>query len=395
MRRKTTFVGLLAVAAMLAMAAVNGRHQAAEACFMRAPQPVQVVLDRIEVEINENVATKHYDCHFANPNGNAIVGGVCYMELDPDAQIDNLSMSIAGETVEAEILEVGKANQVFQEIVATGGSPALLEYYGNRLVRTQVPNVPAGGEAVVQLQYTQVLKPVSGVYRLSMLNTNPKMKMEVLKKAEVSIKIKSEHGVTNLYSPTHPIQIDEAVEDGIQVRWSQENYLPKNPFVIYWSLDDSKIGASVLAHREAGDEDGHFMIMVSPTMMKGDAAGAVTDDDVMAKDIVFVTDTSGSMVENNKIEQAKDALRYCVENLRDGDRFNIVDFSTTTRSFHADGLVAVDDESRAAAMKYIDDLKARGGTAIGEALTTALNQFADDDRLKMVFFTTDGLPTIG
>ena len=393
MRRTTLAFGMLALAAMLA-ANAGSPLPSAEACFMRAPQPVQVVLDRIEVEVHENVVIKKYDCHFSNPNGGVIVGGVCYMELDPEAQVDNLSMKVGGETVQAEILDVEKANQVFQDIVRNGGTPALLEYYGNRLVRTQVPNVPAGGEVVVNLQYTQIVKPVSGVYRLSMLNTNPKMDMQALKRAEVSIKFVSEHGVSNVYSPTHPITFDETVEDGIQVRWSQENYLPKNPFVIYWSLDDKDISASVLAHRESGDEEGHFMAMVSPTMVIG-ADGSGDGSPVMPKDIVFVTDTSGSMAENGKIEQAKDALKYCVENLHDGDRFNIIDFSTTTRLFK-DNMVTVDADSKAAALKYVINMKARGGTAIGEALDAALAQFlAGDERVKMILFSTDGLPTIG
>ena len=44
----------------------------------------------------------------------------------------------------------------------------------------------------------------------------------------------------------------------------------------------------------------------------------------------------------------------------------------------------------------MENLHARGGTAIQEALDNSLKQLAgDSDRLKMIVFATDGLPTIG
>ncbi len=357
------------------------------ACFMQAPLPVQVTLDRIEVEIVDGIAIKNYECHFRNPNGGAIVGGVCYMEVEPGAQIDNMAMVVNGEVVEAELLDVEKANQVFQEIIKNGGSPALLEYYGNQLIRTNVPNVPAGGTVIVRLQYTQPLRGNDGVYRLRMLNTNPKMAMQMLEHASIDITIRSSDAVTNVYSPTHNIEVEELSEaDGIHVTWSQDNYMPENAFVFYYATDPNPVGLNVLTHNEPG-EDGHFMMMLAPRL--GD------ESEVAAKDIVFCVDTSGSMLKDGKMEQAQAALRHCVRALRPGDRFNIVSFSTEARILAREGLLEVDDESRERALRYIDKLRARGGTAILESLQLSLGQFEDDERLKMVFFATDGLPTIG
>ena len=78
----------------------------AEACFMRSALPVQVWLDKVNVDIVDQVAVKTYDCRFRNPNGRAIVGGTCYMELEPGAQVDNLSVIVNGKTVQAEILDL-------------------------------------------------------------------------------------------------------------------------------------------------------------------------------------------------------------------------------------------------------------------------------------------------
>lgn len=48
---------------------------------------------------------------------------------------------------------------------------------------------------------------------------------------------------------------------------------------------------------------------------------------MQAKDICFVLDTSGSMA-GPKLEQAKHTLRFCLNNLNDGDGFEVIRFST-------------------------------------------------------------------
>ncbi len=381
----------MALVALMA-ACVGGTASIGYGCFMRSPQPVQVWLDHINVEIRDQVAVKTYNCTFKNPNAQAVVGGECFMELEPGAQVDNMTVTVDGKNMQAEILDVEKANEVFTDIVKNGGSPALLEYYGNQLITTKVPRIAPNGTVTVKLTYTTVLKKKGNVVRLQMLNTNPKASMQPLKSASVSVKIKSKEALKNIYSPTHKIKIEEDKDWDVVANWSQENYLPRHPFVLYYATDSQKVGASLVAHREF-DEDGSFMLMLSPTV--GNGSGQITDKDVLPKDVVFCVDTSGSMLQGNKIAQAKTALKYCIEHLREGDRFNIVDFSTAVRSFHEDGLIEFNPTTKRKALTYADRLAPRGGTAIQEALDLSLEHLGKSNRLQMVLFATDGLPTIG
>ena len=368
----------------------------ADACFVRSPQPVQVWLDHVRIDVINGIAAKSYECGFKNPNGGAIVGGECYMELEPGAQIDALSVSIDGKDYTAEILTVDEANEVFIDIVQKGGSPALLEYYGNQLIRTKLPHVPAGGTVVVKLRYTMPLKAAGDLYRISCLNTNPKALSQTLKAASVTIRIKSAEPVKTVYSPSHDLAFFE--EDGwdVGIKWAAENYTPLSPFVLYYQTAPGKLAASLLAHRPPG-EDGSFLLILSPT--RGIKAADLSAGDVLPKDVVFCVDTSGSMLADGKMEQAKSALRYCVEQLRPGDHFNIVSFGTAVKSYQDTGLAEVNDSHRTAALAYIDALHARGGTAIGKALETAFGQLNShgpaSDRMPMLLFATDGLPTIG
>ncbi len=70
----------------------------------------------------------------------------------------------------------------------------------------------------------------------------------------------------------------------------------------------------------------------------------VKEQKVVLKDVAFVLDTSGSMA-GKKLEQAKKALQFCVENLNDGDRFEIIRFSTEVEPLF-DKLVPASERNR-------------------------------------------------
>ena len=113
------------------------------------------------------------------------------------------------------------------------------------------------------------------------------------------------------------------------------------------------------------------------------------------RDMVLVLDTSGSM-RGVKMEQARKALKYCLENLgaerplrADELRHHGQPVSATTcwtsSSDHVDQ-----------AKKWVAKLEATGGTAINDALAAALGYRSDDPgRSFTIVFFTDGQPTIG
>jgi Ca-activated chloride channel homolog len=74
---------------------------------------------------------------------------------------------------------------------------------------------------------------------------------------------------------------------------------------------DGKLGASVLSYRPEKDEDGYFLLLASPEIK-------ATSDERPKKTVIFVVDRSGSM-SGKKIEQAKEALKFVLNNLREGD----------------------------------------------------------------------------
>ena len=113
--------------------------------------------------------------------------------------------------------------------------------------------------------------------------------------------------------------------------------------------------------------------------------------DVIEKVFTLIIDRSGSM-SGTKIQQAREAADFIVNNLNEGDQFNIVDFSSEATSFRAEH-VPFTPENRDAALDYISTINSGGATNISGALQLAISQFAllqGGNTANLIIFFTDG-----
>ena len=95
-----------------------------------------------------------------------------------------------------------------------------------------------------------------------------------------------------------------------------------------------------------------------------------------------------------KIEQVRAALKHVLNNLREGDLFNIIAFDSEVESFRPE-LQRYNEKTRREALGFAEGLYAGGSTNINEALRVSLGQLTDAGRPSYVVFLTDGLPTVG
>ena len=120
-------------------------------------------------------------------------------------------------------------------------------------------------------------------------------------------------------------------------------------------------------------------------------------ENVLPKDIIFVVDRSGSM-SVEKIEQARNALHFILNQLNPDDRFSIIGFDDYLAVL-SETLQQVDRQSLADARNFVDGLYADGSTNLEAALQTGLaildRSESRASAYKMVIFLTDGLPTAG
>ena len=351
--------------------------------------PLEVVRHRVTVEIDNGVAVTKVDQTFHNPSGRRTEGTYLF-PLPEGASIDKFSMDVDGTMTDAELLPADKARRIYEEIVRTQRDPALLEYAGRGAFKARVFPIEPNGDKRIRLQYTQVLTPDSGAteYRYS-LNTE-KFSAAPLKEVSVTVHLKSDRPLKSVYCPSHNVEVKRDGASAATVTYEETDARPDADFKLIYSADPDPVGITLLTHRADPAEDGYFLLMASP--------GEASDREVKVqpKDVCFVLDTSGSMA-GPKLDQARRALGFCLANLNEGDRFNVVRFSTEAEVLF-DAMAPADKSHVAEARAFVDKLKPIGGTAIGAALARAneLQKGASgQSRPFVTIFLTDGQPTIG
>ncbi len=352
--------------------------------------PLEVQYHRVSVDIDGQKAVTSIEQAFYNPNNQRLEGTYIF-PVPENSHIDRFSMDIDGRMVEAELLSAEKARRIYEDIVRRAKDPALLEYAGRQAFKVRIYPIEPHAAKKIRISYTQVLQADFGMMEyLYPLNTE-KFSAAPLQEVSIRVNIRAtgKKALKNIYSPSHDIEVIRHGEQQAVVGFEEKNVRPDQDFKLIFTESSKEMGMDLLTYRPAEDEAGYFMLMISP----GDLQ-TKNNDRILAKDLTLIMDTSGSMA-GDKIVQARKALAFCLDNLNEQDRFEIIRFSTEAEPFFQK-LVAVNEKNLATARKIVSKLKPIGGTAIYEALEKGLQlQEQSDDRAKMILFITDGLPTIG
>ncbi|MDP2898371.1 MAG: VIT domain-containing protein [bacterium] len=345
--------------------------------------PLGIEYLRVKAEVTEGAAETHVEQAFRNTTDRALEATYVF-PLPKGAAIKEFAMYIGGKRMTAELLDAGKAKQIYQDIVRRAKDPALLEYMGGQIFRVSVFPVPPKDLQKIELDYSQAIEFDSGLRRYVFPMRIGEQFSKTLQDFSVTARISSKVPIGNIYSPSHVISISRKGDTEATIGFEEERMALDRDFVVYYALSEKEFGLSLMARRTG--KDGYFMLMISPK-------NVVEESQIVKKDVSFVMDTSGSM-SGDKIKQTKAALLFCLNNLNKGDRFNIVRFATDVNPFR-ENLVEVNDESIAAAKEFVEKMEARGGTDIGSALEKALSVEMKEDRPYLIVFLTDGKPTVG
>lgn len=345
---------------------------------------LSILYHDVDVTIRDSVVTTHIDQNFRNDTGRDVEGQYVF-PLPPGAVVSSFTMWIDGEALEAQILDADEARALYEDFVRHAIDPALLEYVGRDAVSARIFPIPAGGERRIEITYTELLAAESGTYRYRYPLDTERFSASPLERVSISVDLETSTPLKAIYSPSHELELVRSSGNAAEVTYEEANLRPSKDFFLYYSVSPNAMGMTLLTYR-APDEDGYFLLIVTPPEQEA-------SETAIPKDLVFVLDTSGSM-SGEKIEQAKVALRFILDNLNPEDRFAIVAFSGYSQTLQTK-LVAVSAENISQAKSWISTLSASGGTNIDEALPLGLSLFDENDRPKFLVFLTDGEPTVG
>jgi Ca-activated chloride channel homolog len=370
------------------------------------PNVLPVKSIKIDTKIKGQVATTRLEQIFRNDTPHTLEG-TYFFPIPETASIVEFAIWENGKKLVGEVRTREEARRIYDEIVRRQRDPGLLEYAGKDLFQASIFPIPPNSDKKLELTYSQVLKAESGTvsYRYP-LGTgrnlwiqpqpvpipresgtrrpvqNPNQKIGTV---SGRVEIESPQALRNIYSPSHSIDVKRAGENRAVMTFEQAGGDQKD-FQLFYGLSNQDFGLSLLTYREAAKE-GYFLLILSPK-------DNVLEREIIAKDIVFVLDTSGSMADEGKMEKARAALLFGIRNLRDADRFNVINFAGEEHLMEA-RLIPANSAGKKRGEEFVKKLQPTGGTNINDALRAALRQFDSSDRSKMLVFMTDGLPTVG
>jgi len=336
----------------------------------------------VKVKITGQLATTTVEQVYQNSFPRMLEGTYLF-PIPEGASISKFYLYVNGEEVPGEVLEANQARQIYEGIVRQMNDPALLEFAGCGLFRARIFPIPANGEAKIKLSYSQVLKPFAGLFEYKYNFGREEMVQTGVNNVSLEMQLNSNVALKNIYSPSHEVKIDRNGEKSAEISWTDNTREAGGDFVLYYAVSPKDIAFSLLTDRQDGEN--YFIALISPEVKPASTK-------TLAKDIIFILDSSGSM-RGEKMKQAKEAVLFCLRSLNPRDRFNIVDFDDQVRVF-SEGMKPATSVNLRDAEEFVEQIEAEGGTNIAGALETGLNQLSNK-HLNYAIFLTDGLPTVG
>lgn len=349
---------------------------------------------RVNITVRDQTASVEIDQEFVN-TGRGMIEVEYLFPVPPDAAIDSMTLVVDGKEFAARLLKADEARKIYEDIVRRKKDPALLEYAGFGLYRTRAFPLEPGKPVRVVVTYKNICKKDHDLVEVWYPLNTEKFSARPIEDVTIRVDIKSKADITAVYSPTHNVKWKHRKKDPRHViaTYHEQDTIPATDFQLFYQESDDAVSATLMTHQPDANEDGYFMMMVSPSPRTARTK-------VAPKDVVIVFDHSGSM-SGEKITQAKEALRFVLDNLNDDDRFNIVAYSDTVEAFF-DGLKRASQKNINRAIDRLDRIQAKGATDIHEALRTAMEICNSKEvrrrgkrRPAYVIFLTDGKPTAG
>lgn len=395
---------LLACAACLAASGAQAQDVAAPTLRWHDAEgrPAVAASQALDVSIKVSglVAEGRLRQQFRN-EGTVHLEGQYLLPLPDGAAVHSMRLRIGRRVIEGEIRERGQARAEYRAAAAAGRRTSLVEKQQGNLFRAAVANVAPGETVEVEIDWWQRVEYVDGRFELvfpltfvprydqglgveppaTANDAAPALAAPAAGVAAPPVTIAVE------LDPGLPLQSVASESHAVDVRREGERYTVRlgagpvpadRDFVLRWRPEAGQQPGAALFVEHAADADYALVMMLAPAQAKAR----------IPRELVLVVDTSGSMF-GTSIEQARAALDLALAGLQPQDRFNVIQFNSTTEPLF-ERPVAATAQSVRVARDWVALLEAHGGTEMLPALDAALAGTAPQGYLRQVVFATDG-----
>ncbi len=345
-----------------------------------------VAYSTIQAVVEAGTALTSVECSLRAPAD--LDSMVCVIPFPPEIAVSGVKARLVSDGQSRDLLPVlmtpAKAQTLYETAAKALNRPSVLANSGRQAVC--IPMGRAGKKAVLTVEFRQGILTSSGLSQYVCPTPDTSLSGEPIEKFSFTATLKPADPLRTVLCTTHAVRVERVGLKEARVEARTERYTGSADLVLQFVADPDPMGLRVVSHRTREENEGYFLLVANPT-------GSEKADAPVPKDLVFVLDTSGSM-RGEKMEQARAAIEYCLDNLNEGDRFSLISFGTDVASFRPEAVAAT-----AAAVKqakaFLDELEPTGRTNIGDALAKGLAGETEKGRMRIMLFLTDGAPTAG
>ncbi len=314
------------------------------------------------------------------------------------AAVDDMTMLVGDRVIQGRIKRREEARAIYEAARQRGQVASLLDQERPNIFTQHVANIMPGAKVKITISYVETLKYEAGTYEFSFpMVVGPRYVPSGVPDAgritppvavpgtraghDIALEVALDAGVPvdSLSTPSHDTVVERPNAHQAVVRLKAKSVLPNKDFVLRYGVLGGQIQDAVLTHRAA--RGGFFtLILTPPARPAGDA--------ITPKEIVFVLDTSGSMM-GFPIEKAKEAMKLALDGLNPRDTFNLITFSGDTHILFPEPVPAT-AENLSRAQAFLASRHGSGGTEMMKAIRAALDPSDSQRHIRVVCFMTDG-----
>ena len=366
----------------------------------------------VRINISGLVARVKVRQEFRNEGGEW-VEGIYVFPLPDKAAVDRMRLHIGDRFIEGEIREKEQAKKEYEQAKKSGKKASLVQQQRANLFTTSVANVAPGELVVVEIEYLEDLRYEDGRFSIrfpmtltpryipgqplpdkqgngwsadtdrvadASLITPPQVTASQNHKISLTADVNAGMPLEIIASRYHPVSVVERGGHYV-VELSDQKTIMDHDFELVWQPVPSA-QPRAMAFSETIDDKAYHLLMVMPP----DQDGAPPMQ--MPRETIFIVDTSGSM-HGVSMSQAKRAVHLAIKALKPGDRFNVIEFDSTTTALSPHSMPA-SANNVSNALQFVKQLQADGGTEMRPALKLALSTPAQETHLRQIVFITDG-----
>lgn len=356
--------------------------------IVERPRPINTIYSvqalEVEADIKDHLAEVSVIQEIKNVNNHALDAQILF-PLPAKSVIQNFILMMDGEEITGEIMTKEEARSIYESIVRRRRDPALMEYADYGLFKTSVFPIAVGQTRRVTIRYTVLCDKRHGTMQFEYPIGTQKFSSQPIPKVTVTARVRAKEDIKAVYCPMPNAEIKKVNERFTTVKYEVKNQLPSTNFKLNYTMDNKDVGAGLYSYMNDKGE-GYFMLLASPKV-------EVKQTETIQKNLIFVLDKSGSMG-GKKITQAKEALKFVLSNLNDGDQFNMITYDDRVELYN-DKILSYSSKTSKEALAFAETINSGGGTNIDGALTEALAALPDNNNPSYIIFLTDGLPTAG